>query len=139
MRPFATCCLLMMFCLPVFGQSDQPFRINHTIQSKAFGDERTITVYLPPHYYKEPETNFTVTYVLDGHFDPFINLGVHTIEYGCYMEKYTATIVVGIHAKDRGWEFSAPLPGEDDDYEGGRAPELQQHFKNEVFPEPAKT
>ena len=102
------------------------------------GDERTITVYLPPHYYDEPEVEYTVTYVLDGHFAPFINLGVQSIEYPCYMEKITQTIVVGIHAKQRGWEFSAPDPGEEPDeeehYQGPRAPELQQHFKKEVFP-----
>ncbi|MEL7220441.1 MAG: alpha/beta hydrolase-fold protein, partial [Bacteroidota bacterium] len=41
-----------------------------------------------------------------------------------------------IHAKARGKEFSAPIPGNENDenYEGGRAPELQLHLKNEVFP-----
>lgn len=118
-------------------ETKKQFKFDYTIQSKAFGDERKISVYLPPDFYDYPDSKFTVTYILDGHFDPFIDLGVKTIEYNSYMYKYTPTIVVGIHAKERGWEFSAPLPGEEDeefDYKGGRAPELQQHFKHEVFP-----
>lgn len=130
--------LCLIFCISnsLFAQESKPFKIDHSIQSKAFGDERKITVYLPPSYYDYPDDKYTVTYVLDGHFDPFINLGVKTIEYNTYMYKYTPTIVVGVHAKARGWEFSAPTPGDEDDenYKGGRAPELQQHFKNEIFP-----
>lgn len=128
---------LFSFCtISIFAQDNQKFDIDHTIASNAFGDERKITVYLPQSYYDDPKDKFTVTYVLDGHFDPFIDLAVKTIEYNTYMYNYTPTIVVGIHAKQRGWEFSAPTPGDEDDenYKGGRAPELQQHFKNEVFP-----
>lgn len=128
--------LACLFFTTLSAQEDQQFEFNYTLNSTAFGDERNITVYLPPTFYRNPEDKFTVTYVLDGHFDPFINLGVNTIEYNTYMYKYTPTIVVGVHAKARGWEFSAPQAGDEDDanYEGGRAPELQQHFKQEIFP-----
>ncbi|MEM9548718.1 MAG: alpha/beta hydrolase-fold protein [Bacteroidota bacterium] len=130
--------LLLFSCLisiATSAQEDQPFEIDYTIQSDAFGDDRQITVYLPPGFYKYPDGKYTVSYILDGHFDPFIDLGVKILEYNSYMYKYTPTIVVGIHAKQRGWEFSAPQPGDEEhDYKGGRAPELQQHFKNEVFP-----
>ena len=100
------------------AQESQQFKFDYTIQSEAFGDERKISVYLPPSYYEFPENKFTVTYVLDGHFDPFIDLGIKTIEYNTYMYKYTPTIVVVIHAKERGWEFSAPMEGDEriDDY-----------------------
>jgi predicted alpha/beta superfamily hydrolase len=133
MKKISLWACLFLFTLQLTAQEEQ-FEYDYQIQSKAFGDERTITVYLPPSYYEYPDMKYTVTYVLDGHFDPFIDLGVKTIEYNTYMYKYTPTIVVGVHAKNRGWEFSAPLPGEEDDYAGGRAPELQQHFKNEIFP-----
>ena len=125
-----------MAALPLIGQDEKQFEFDHVIQSDAFDDERTITVYLPPSYYEYPEDKFTVTYVLDGHFDPFIDLGVKTIEYNTYMYKYTPTIVVGIHAKARGWEFSSPRPGNkyDEEYQGGRAPELQRHLGEEVIP-----
>lgn len=128
--------IIIFFAITLTAQEDQKFEFDYTIQSQAFGDDRNITVYLPPSFYENPDDKFTVTYVLDGHFDPFIDLGVKTIEYNTYMYKYTPTIVVGIHAKQRGWEFSAPSPDDNEDlgYEGGRAPELQQHFKNEVFP-----
>ncbi|MDF1697256.1 MAG: alpha/beta hydrolase-fold protein [Saprospiraceae bacterium] len=127
---------ILLLSVSLSAQEEQKFEFDYTIESLAFKDERAITVYLPPSYYKYPEDKFTVTYVLDGHFDPFIDLAAKTIEYNTYMYKYTPTIVVGIHAKQRGWEFSAPVEGNDEDanYQGGRAPELQQHFKNEVFP-----
>ncbi len=126
-------CITSILC----AQESEKFKFDYTIQSDAFGDERKISVYLPPSFYEHPEDKFSVTYVLDGHFDPFIDLGVKTLEYNSYMYKYTPTIVVGIHAKQRGWEFSAPSPEDDEEeqsYKGGRAPELQQHFKKEVFP-----
>lgn len=119
----------------ILAQEEQPFKIDYTIQSKAFGDERKISVYLPPSYYEDEHIDYTVTYILDGQHDPFIDMGAKIIEYGTYNYKYTPTIVVGIHAKQRGWEFSLAQPGDEEfDYEGGRAPELQEHFRNEVFP-----
>lgn len=118
------------------AQEDQPFQFDYTIPSAAFGDDRKITVYLPTSYYRDSGyVDYTVTYVLDGQHKPFIDMGAKIIEYGSYNYKYTPTIVVGIHAKNRGWEFSEAQPGDEEhDYDGGRAPELQQHFRNEVFP-----
>lgn len=135
MKKMAFFFLMTLFTFSLSAQDEQQFEFDYIIESTAFGDQRNITVYLPPSFYEYPEDKYTVTYVLDGHFDPFINLAVKTLEYNSYMYKYTPTIVVGIHAKQRGWEFSAPKPGdEEEDYKGGRAPELQQHFKNEVIP-----
>lgn len=135
MKPFLFC---LAFCVSflVSAQDDQTFKFDYTIKSKAFGDERKISIYLPPSFYEYPDDKFSVTYILDGHFDPFIDMGAKILEYNSYMYKYTPTIVVGIHAKQRGWEFStADLDGEEEtSYKGGRAPELQQHLKNEVFP-----
>lgn len=131
------CCLLACFLVSgLVAQEEKPFQLDYTIPSEAFGDDRKITVYLPPHYYRSTEEKYTVTYVLDGHHAPFVDMGVKVIEYGTYNYKYTPTIVVGIHAKARGWEFSMPVPGDKDDeeYEGGRAPELRQHLKEEVIP-----
>jgi len=129
---------LLLFCLalPICAQDTQVFTIDHTLISKAFGDERKITVYLPPNYYERPDEDYTITYVLDGHYNPFIDLVVKTIEYNTNTRNYLPTIVVGIHAKERGWEFSAPTPGDPEDaaYQGGRAPELQVHLEEEVIP-----
>jgi len=136
MKNLAPFFIATFLSLIICAQEEQKFKFDYTIKSDAFGDDRNITVYLPPSFYENLEDKFTVTYILDGHFDPFIDLGVKIIEYNTYMHKYTPTIVVGIHAKQRGWEFSAPSPDDNEnyDYKGGRAPELQQHFKNEVFP-----
>ncbi len=125
-------CLLTLLTFTLSAQDHPPHKVDYTISSKAFGDERKITIYLPPSFYKYPEDKFIVTYVLDGHFDPFIDLVVKTLEYNSYMYKYIPTIVVGIHAKQRGQEFSAPSPQGQN--KNGKAPLLQQHFKNEVFP-----
>ncbi|MEO0733120.1 MAG: alpha/beta hydrolase-fold protein, partial [Bacteroidota bacterium] len=124
--------LLLLVGFFLTAQDAPVFEIEHTIASAAFGDERTVTVYLPPAYYRRPDDKYTVTYVLDGHYAPFINLVVKTIEYNVNADKITPTIIVGIHAKNRGAEFSAPKP--DDEYQDGRAPALQEHFRNEVFP-----
>jgi predicted alpha/beta superfamily hydrolase len=129
--------LCSTFLLSAQETETPKFKIDYTIQSDAFGDERKITVYLPPSYYENPDEKFSTTYILDGHFNPFIEMGAKILEYNSYMYKYTPTIVVGIHAKQRGWEFSDPAideEGEEISYKGGRAPELQQHLKNEVFP-----
>lgn len=132
MKKLALVFLVILFSVPGIAQEEQAFEFDYTIPSKAFGDDRQITVYLPPSFYEYPDEKFIVSYVLDGHFDPFIDLAVKTLEYNSYMYKYTPTIVVGIHAKDRGLEFSVAEP--DDKHQTGRAPELQQHLKNEVIP-----
>jgi predicted alpha/beta superfamily hydrolase len=127
---------LFLLCLPLAAQEKKPLESTHIIPSAAFGDDRKITVYLPPNYYNRPDEQYTITYVLDGHYDPFIDLVTKTIEYNTNTRNYIPTIVVGIHAKSRGWEFSTPVPGDEDDeaYEGGRAPELQRHLQEEVIP-----
>ncbi len=127
---------LLFLVVPLTAQDEQPLETTYTIPSAAFGDDRQITVYLPPNYYERPDEKYTITYVLDGHYDPFIDLVVKTIEYNTNTRNYLPTIVVGIHAKSRGWEFSLPVPGDKDDeeYEGGRAPELQRHLQEEVIP-----
>lgn len=133
---FITPIFLLLLCVSLAAQEDLPLETTYTIPSAAFGDDRKITVYLPPNYYERPDEAYTITYVLDGHYDPFIDLVVKTIEYNTNNRKYLPTIVVGIHAKARGWEFYAPMPGNEDDesYEGGRAPELQKHLAEEVIP-----
>lgn len=133
--------ILFLFAISsftIFAQEETKFEFDYTIKSDAFGDDRNITVYLPPAYYEDKDEVYAVTYVLDGHYDPLVDLGVKIIEYGVHNRKYSNTIVVGIHQKKRGWEFSNPIDDieeeEESDYEGGRSPELRKHLKDEVFP-----
>lgn len=60
--------LTMLLAISLFAQDNQSFQFDYNIQSEAFNDERKITVYLPPSFYKYPEEKFTVTYILDGNF-----------------------------------------------------------------------
>lgn len=126
---------LILLTFTLNGQNKQEFKMDFELHSNAFNDDRKISVYLPSDYYTYPNQKYTLTFVLDGQSDLFTDLIVKTIDYNCHMYNFTPTIVVGIHAKARGWEFSAPMEGDDEsDYKGGRAPHLQEHFKNEVFP-----
>lgn len=52
--------LLTSFLIPSFAQDNQVFKIEHKIASKAFDEERTITVYLPPNYLKEMKEKMQV-------------------------------------------------------------------------------
>ncbi|MEM6771673.1 MAG: alpha/beta hydrolase-fold protein, partial [Bacteroidota bacterium] len=113
------------------SQEEQTFTFHHTIQSKAFGDDRELTIYLPPAYYRAKNAKYAVTYVLDGHYAPFIDLVEKTIEYNVNARKFTPTIIVGIHAKNRGQEFWTPPR---DQEEPGQAHTLQQHLREEVIP-----
>ncbi len=131
----------LLICLTVLsstmvaqGKQESKYKFNYEIDSKAFKGKREFTVYLPSDYYDYPNDSFTVTYVLDGHHAPFIDMVASVIAYGSYNYKYTPTIVVGIHQINRGWEFTMPLEGEEVDYEGGMAPELIEHLESEVRP-----
>ena len=127
--------LFVILSFTLLGQQTQEFRQDFTIPSEAFGDDRKISVYLPSDYYNYPDQKYTLTYVLDGQSDLFMDLVVKTIDYNSHMYNFIPTIVVGVHAKERGWEFSQPEEGDEKhDYKGGRAPELQEHFKKEIFP-----
>lgn len=131
MRTF-TLLLLLCLALPLGAQEAQPFEIEHTINSKVFATERKITVYLPPAYYRYPDLKYTITYVLDGQYAPFIDAVEKTIEYNVNAYKITPTIIVGVHSENRGSEFTMALDPEDP--QEGRAPALQQHFREEIFP-----
>lgn len=127
--------IFVFLTLSLFSQERNEFKKDFNIPSNAFNDVRKISVYLPSDYYTYPDQKYTLTFILDGQSDLFMDLLVKTIDYNSHMYNFTPTIVVGIHAKARGWEFSSPMEGDDEsDYEGGRAPQLQEHFKNEVFP-----
>lgn len=133
MKKFSLLFLLSFVLVFANWAQEKALKTTYQIQSKAFGDERSISIYLPPDYGEFPDQQYSFCYVLDGQFEPFINQVSSIIGYGSMMFKYMPTIVVGIHAKKRGWEFSMP----DEDYDGsqgGRAMELQDHLIKEVIP-----
>lgn len=123
---------LLAITANLFAQEAQPFTLTHQIESVAFGTERTVTVYLPPAYYRYPDDRYAITYVLDGQYPPFIDAVTKAIAYNANAGKITNTIVVGIHSENRGREFTDNLePGGN---QNGRAVTLRQHLRAEVFP-----
>jgi uncharacterized protein len=74
---------------PVFSQ-----RETMTISSVRMGEDREITISLPPSYTKDSKKKFPLLFLMDGDYlmDPF--LGVLT--YGAYWEDFPEVIVVGI-------------------------------------------
>lgn len=110
---------LLTFSISIFAQ-EQDFE--HIIQSDAFDSERKIHVFLPARYFRDTTEKFTVTYVLDAHYDQLWNMMKSNIDYLVDSRSVFPMIVVGIQAQNRGKEFTPPsIP-------------LKEHFENEVFP-----
>ncbi|MEO0472900.1 MAG: alpha/beta hydrolase-fold protein [Bacteroidota bacterium] len=119
-----THCLLCLL-LALAGQStiaqDQQF-FQHTIDSKVFGESRTIKIWLPKRYYTDSTIQFSTTIMLDAQSDEVWNLAKGIIDYQVRSYTVVPMIVVGIVSPDRGKEFSP----------GNTA--LQEHLRTEVFP-----
>ncbi len=116
--------LVTLFCFafgtPLYGQNEQ--NIEHIIQSDAFDTERKIHVFLPARYFRDTTEQFTVTYVLDAHYDQLWNMAKSNSDYLVDSRSVFPMIVVGIQSENRGREFTPPaLP-------------LKAHFEKEVFP-----
>ncbi|MEL6864906.1 MAG: alpha/beta hydrolase-fold protein [Bacteroidota bacterium] len=112
-------CLLQ---LAVLSGQEQANDIEHRLESKAFGKERTVRVHIPDRYYDDSSQTFIVTYVLDAHYDPFWEMAKGNIDYMVNSYNVLPMIAVGIASDDRGKEFRPP------------ANELSEHLVNEVFP-----
>ena len=80
---------VLLFALPTFSQKEV-----ETFTSARLGEEREITISLPPSYTKDSKKKFPLVLLLDGDYlmDPF--LGV--LNYGTYFEDFPEVIVVGI-------------------------------------------
>ena len=93
----------------------------HTIDSKVFGEERTVRVFVPERYLENPEQDFSTVYVLDAQLDQFWDMARGNIDYLVYQSQIIPMITVGIVSPNRGSEFN---PNND---------ELSRHFRDEVF------
>lgn len=108
--------------ISTFTTAQKDTTITHIIQSEAFDKDRTIRVFLPKRYFEDSTARFTVTYMLDGHYDPIWNLVKGNIGYMMTNYNTIPMIVVAIHSDNRGREFTPP------------ATQLTDHIKNEIFP-----
>lgn len=129
--------LLIAIVFISFTANSQDFygeRIKHQIESKSFGDQREIDVYLPYFYKDAPADSFMVIYVFDGQYDPYLSLSAHTAEYLAGMEEFPSFIAVGIRTKHRAKEFTPKETEPSDEPWGGESHKLEAFLNNEVFP-----
>lgn len=130
--------LIVIFCtsFAINSQNDTSF-IHYIFHSEVFGEDRQITVHLPRTYSESPADSFMVTYVLDAQGPQFFNMVTATLGYLTSRHSIIPTIVVGIHSKNRYVEFTpfarAGANKRDAEFES-KLPNLQEHFKAEVFP-----
>jgi len=113
-------CLLTLVSLN--AQAQDKSNIEHVIESKSFGKERVVKVYLPDQYLQDATSKYIVTYVLDAQSNEFWDMAKSNIGYLISQYAVIPMIVVGIVSDNRNKEFSPP------------AAQLQQHLRDEVFP-----
>jgi len=114
----------LFISIQLFSQEQN---IEHIIISDAFDTERKIHVFLPARYFRDTTEQFTVTYVLDAHYDQLWNMAKSNIDYLVDSRSVFPMIVVGIQSENRGKEFTPPsIP-------------LKEHLEQEIFPLIEKT
>ena len=128
----STCLLTSMF--NGFSQVEpQAKTINHTINSKIFGKERKIDVYLPEQYVADSTGKMIVAYVFDGQFPPYFKMTTAINDYYSLTETTSLPmIIVGIHTEERWTEFTPEIMKNDTLYEPTN--QLMKHLEQEVFP-----
>ncbi|WP_166921252.1 alpha/beta hydrolase [Flavobacterium poyangense] len=90
--------LLTLISISVFSQKKFD-----NIKSEKLGEERRITIGLPPSYEANPEKKYPVLYLLDGDylFDPFSG----AVSYGAYWDDLPEMIIIGVHQNKDGERF----------------------------------
>ncbi|WP_298417287.1 alpha/beta hydrolase-fold protein [uncultured Kordia sp.] len=129
MKFFKTFCsiyILLFLCIS-FAQNKAASEIEHTINSKVFGKERKVKVFLPTRYHRDSISKYAVTYVLDAQHQVFWDAAKGNIGYMVHNYSVIPMIVVGVVSDSRGAEFNP------------KSTKLQEHLQNEVFPLIAKT
>ena len=83
--------LLLVFVNTVFSQK----RVTDTISSQKLGENREITIGLPPSYEKNSAKKYPILLLLDSDFlfDPFQG----ALSYGYYWDDLPEVIIVGIN------------------------------------------
>lgn len=115
------CLFLLLIVSLSYAQEAQTRYFEHSIDSKVFGEERQIRVFIPERYLENPEQEFSTVYVLDAQSDQFWDMARGNIDYLVYQSQIIPMITVGIVSPDRGFDFN---PNND---------QLSRHFRDEVF------
>lgn len=84
--------LLILLCASLSSFSQQ--RSTDTITSKKLGEDREITIVLPPSYDRSPDKKYPLLLLLDGDYliDPFLG----NLNYGAYWDDIPEMVIVGI-------------------------------------------
>lgn len=86
--------------------------MEHTIQSKTFGHDRKVTVYLPQAYLEDSLNKYPVAYLFDGQFEPYLTMVSGMMEYYNQTNNAVAMVIVAVHTENRYEEF-IPVAGTD--------------------------
>lgn len=124
---------LLVTCIPTSARpqaDDNPIR--HSIESKVFGTQREVDVFLPVAYFGEDSAStFVTAYVFDGQFEPYFTMVRSMMSYYEQSGEGIPMIVVGIHTTDR-WDEFVPVEGHGDTAQG--ADRLPAFLRTEVIP-----
>lgn len=131
---------IMPFC---FSQKSSPktnpFVLGkiEKIQSKTLHETRTLNVYLPDSYDKNPKTAYPVIYLLDGSAnEDFIHV-TGLVQFLTTIQKMPESIIVGIANVDRKRDFTFPttnLQDQKDFPTSGSSEKMLLFIENELLP-----
>ncbi|WP_444941890.1 alpha/beta hydrolase [Microbulbifer sp. ZKSA004] len=108
--------LISFFLMATFAKAtdlkSSPLVIGDSIsfQSKILKEKRTLNVYLPESYHREPERNYPVIYLLDGSLsEDFIHIA-GVLQFGSFswINMLPESILVGIENIDRKRDYTFP-------------------------------
>ncbi len=80
-------------------------QVEHTIQSKTFGHERQVTVYLPQAYLEDSLNKYPVAYLFDGQYPPYLTMVSGMMEYYSQTNSAVPMLIVSVHTENRYEEF----------------------------------
>lgn len=113
---------LLLLAFPLLLSAQKAQESEHLFASEVFESERRIRIFIPERYFRDTNTVYTVTYVLDCQDDEVWNTAKGTIGYLVSRYRIMPMILVGIDSPNRGREFRPERE------------ELRAHFREEVIP-----
>jgi predicted alpha/beta superfamily hydrolase len=121
--------LLFLTTSGVFAQK----KMEHVIDSKVFGTERKITVYLPKEYVDDTvkKLPLPVAYLFDGQFEPYFTMVSGMMDYYIQTNNGVPMILVSVHTDNR-WEEFIPEP--DPNNPLNYSTKLTGFLEKELFP-----
>lgn len=143
MKSFLTFLLYLAVFIPSYAQKSKlknnDFVLGkiEKIESKILNETRTLNVYYPESYAKNPKAVYPVIYLLDGSADEdFIHV-VGLVQFLSMIKKMPESVIVGIGNVDRKRDFTFPTTNEQDKKDfptTGKSEKFLQFVENELLP-----